>query len=197
MVGIGVGKRWAVSENNRCEREQSLAASTIAEAPVCQTCTTCRQQQASSTASKQARQEEGRSTCRYLTSAGCLCKLTTGEQAIAVLVFHSGKDAGWKSASIRAEANLQALYCWRQKQLAGHSQLPNPTDQPSSTMSLVRQFESLMYDEVAPVLRGLIGQVGLRRPCSLLLAPTVQSLQICIGSDTCRLPTRIFSTMKY
>jgi len=101
-----------------CEQPQSLAATTVAEAPVCQTCTTCRQQPASrySTASKQARQEEGRSTCRYLTSAGCLCKLTTGEQDIAGLVFHSGKDAGWKSASVRADANLQALYCWRQKQ---------------------------------------------------------------------------------
>ena len=118
-ASVGLRARTiAVSEHNRCEREQSLAASTIAEAPVCQTCTTCRQQQASRyrIASKQARQGEGRSTSRYLTSAGCLSKLTTGEQDIAGLVFHNGKDAGWKSASVRAEANLQALYCWRQKQ---------------------------------------------------------------------------------
>ena len=33
----------------------------------------------------------------------------------------------------------------------------------------------------------------LRRPCSLLLAPTVQSL---LCSDTCRLPTRICSSVK-
>ena len=37
----------------------------------------------------------------------------------------------------------------------------------------------------------------VRTPCSLLLAPTVQSLQICLYSDTCRLPTRIYSAAKY
>ena len=58
VVGIGVGKPWAVSDHNRCEQQQSLAATKVAEAPVCQTSTTCKQRQASRyrTASKQARQ---------------------------------------------------------------------------------------------------------------------------------------------
>ncbi len=147
MVGTGVVKPWAVSDHNRCEQQQSLAAITVAEAPVCQTCTHVGSDKQAGTGQLLSRPDRGKA-----------------DQPVDTLPVQGASANDWRarySSLSSSQRNGCGLEVWKYQnrgKFAGFILLaPKAMSRAFSAQldrsALVRQFESLkslMGDQNAP-----------------------------------------------